>query len=223
MEVYYFSSISYGFLRQRPQQIFDAWATKRADGRSFFFVEPPRIELRAYRNHEATHLIGLPLDDRQFNLTVEQLLSGWSTPQAMERAAVCSVFWEPFISKRDFEVICYDYFDPVHTDEPIGPVYLDRHVKMLAKSDLIFTTTEDFRRDVLVRMPTADVTVVSNGVDTAFFAAQRERHRPDDFHKTRRTVGFLGAVSAWVDLGLVLWVAENLPNVDFVVVGPISQ
>lgn len=220
--VCYFANVSYHFLRQRPQQLFHAWLAMAPPGWSFQYVDPPWVNLRIFER-DRTFLVGLNAADRRLEATVRHLLGTWLRGDKDVRVAVASLFWEPFLSPRHFDLICYDYYDQPVPAGPESGTFLRKHRKMLAKSDLVFAATEDFRREAVAGGAAGEILVVSNGVDAGFFEKNKEAHAPADFTKTRPTVGFIGAVFDWVDLDLLCATAREMPGVDFVVVGPLSD
>ncbi len=222
IEVNYFANISYGFLKQRPQQLFEAWLGLGKPGFRFRYVEPPWVNLKVHEE-TVTRLIGLPLADPRHMQAVEAMLAVLQAGEAETRVAVAPVFWEPFLAKPAFDLICYDLFDAV-SHEAYGFEAIEAmHRNLLGKSDLVFVTTEDLGLAARCISSDAKVVVVSNGVDAEFFQTRAAGEPPDDFVKIRPVAGFLGAVYDWVDLDLVRVAALALPEVDFVLVGPLSR
>ncbi|MDD1721314.1 MAG: glycosyltransferase [Euryarchaeota archaeon] len=139
-------------------------------------------------------------------------------------AIVGSPFWEPFISKSDFDLVCYDYIDPL--DLPLAsdnyPVH-EQHTKLVGKSDVIFVTALSLRDDALSIADGKDVVMVSNGTDAPFFEANKNSSEITDYTRTdRKTVGYMGTY--WpVDMDLIYAAARELPEVDFLLIGPLDK
>ena len=207
--VYYFSNIAMDFLRQRPQQLFDAWSRRTGGCFAFYYVDPPCLHLKVRYGDSGFYTI-LPWETPQAQKTIEALIEGACTKHT-RRVAICAEAWEPMIARREFALICYDHYD--------APEQADRHGKLIAKSDVVIATTEKLRQDILAGSPAKEVLVVSNGVDPAFFLAHRG-HLPGDFSKKRPTVGFVGAIFHWIDVELIAATAVLLPDVDFLMIGP---
>ena len=142
-------------------------------------------------------------------------------------AIVASPLWEPFISKDDFDLLCYDYLDPVELFEPSVDVEYssvqEQHRKLVAKSDIIFVTAQNLKDDVLTIAGDKEVVMVSNGTDADFFERNKASHEIADYTKTnRKTVGFVGHYLT-VDLDLIYAVARELPGVDVLLIGPFQR
>ena len=210
--VYYFSTIPMDFLRQRPQQLFDAWPQRDGGCFTFYYVEPPCLHLKV-RYGDSRFYTVLPWETPQAQKTIGALIEAACERHA-RRVAICAEVWEPMIARCDFALICYDYCDV--------PEVMDRHQKLLAKSDLVIAATERLRQDVLARSPDKEVLLVSNGVDPAFFQTHRSRIA-GDYVKNRPTAGFVGAVWHWIDVELIAATAVLLPDVDFLMIGPVAK
>ena len=198
--VYYFSNIVYNFLRQRPQQLFDAW-TKSETGRfAFFFVEPPATKLKVIARDAEVH-VAFPWDDqrlKRFAGGIDAWVGG--RKEGSEIAIVSSWVWEPYIAKRAFDLICYDYADQIAVAAELQPTALARHKAVVKKSGLVFAAADQLREDVLALEPRKEVVLVTSGVDPSYFADHKDRHTLTGFVKTRPIIGFVGAIYDWIDL-----------------------
>ena len=77
------------------------------------------------------------------------------------------------MSKDDFDLICYDYLDPLEhsvyyldpLEHSVSDFYRvhEQHKKLIGKSDIIFVTAQDLREDALSIADGKDVVMVSNG------------------------------------------------------------
>ena len=74
-----------------------------------------------------------------------------------------------------------------------------KHQRMLLRSDLVFVTNEQLRLEAVGVAGEGKVLTVSNGVDTAFFQANRSAWQPSDYGKRGPVVGFVGAIYHWID------------------------
>ena len=66
--------------------------------------------------------------------------------------------------------------------------------------------------------------LMPHGVDVAHFgrAQSEELRRPEDLPVQRPIVGFVGLIEQWIDLELVAYLAENIPEATFVMIGRIA-
>jgi glycosyltransferase involved in cell wall biosynthesis len=139
-------------------------------------------------------------------------------------AIVASPIWGPLVSSYDFDLICYDYMDPVEVSSLSDryPVH-DEHKKLLGKSDIIFVTAENLREDALSIADEKDVLTVSNGTDAEFFEKNKNSYEITDYTKTdKKRVGYVGAYHM-VDMDLIYAAAQELTEVDFLLVGPLDR
>lgn len=138
-------------------------------------------------------------------------------------AIVASSFWEPFISKDDFDLVCYDYLDPVDHFATSDYFQQEQHEKLIKKSDIIFVTAQNLREDVLSIAEEKDVVTVSNGTDANFFEMNKDSCEITDYTRTdKKRVGYMG--SYWpVDMDLIFAAARELTEVDFLLIGPLDR
>jgi glycosyltransferase involved in cell wall biosynthesis len=141
-------------------------------------------------------------------------------------AIVAAPLWEPFISKNEFDLVCYDYLDAIEFSSMFFSYYVTKkqHEKLIRRSDVVFVTAEALKQETLATASDKEVVVVSNGADSEFFARNRELHQVLDYAtKNRKIVGWVGTLGSWVDLDLVYDAAEELAEVDFILVGPFDS
>jgi glycosyltransferase involved in cell wall biosynthesis len=238
--VFYFSCIPYDFLYQRPQQLLREWRANFADSYAFYYVEYPAVRRFMARrfHHLKQSLETLLLKKHNKNAEDAFILTWLGVPRffrgsAIRRtlrhrcgktqkkvAIVASQFWEPFVSKDDFDLVCYDYLDPIeHTVDDFYSVQ-EQHKKLLGKSDIIFVTAQNLREDALSIADEKDVLTVSNGTDAEFFEMNKNSCEITDYTRTdRKRVGYMGTY--WtVDMDLIYAAAQELTDVDFLLIGP---
>lgn len=139
-------------------------------------------------------------------------------------AIVAFPLWEPFISKDDFDLVCYDYLDPVELVSvfPGYPVQ-ELHEKLIRKSDIIFVTAQNLKDDALAIADEKDVLMVSNATDIDFFEKNKNSYDITDFKKTnKKRVGYMGTYHR-VDMDLIYATAQKLTDVDFLLIGPLDK
>lgn len=231
---YYFSATDFGFLTQRPQQLFKEWNCNHGAEKSFFYVEPFRSEINL-KQHELPAVLRTPFYFHFTKYGMPQLegVNGYFIRRMVQKcwygqkvAIACTSMWEPYLDKSTFDLICYDYLDAleVHTGAKNFDLMKLRHERLLAKSDVVFVTAEKLRQEVRSAHPDKQVIMVSNGVDFDFFQQRREAIRLEDYVKSRRKVaGYVGAIYDWIDLELVHAAARLTPEIDYVMVGPLSE
>jgi len=250
--VFYFSCIPYDFLYQRPQHLLREWRANFADSFVFYYVEYPAVRrfLARRSQHIKQSLETLLLKKHSENADDTFVLTWLGIPRFFRGSAlrktltqrcsktqskvaiVASPFWEPFVSKDDFDLVCYDYLDSLEHSandlDSIGyavssfyPVH-EQHKRLIEKSDIIFVTAQNLREDALSIADEKNVITVSNGADVDFFEMHKNTYEITDYaHTDKKRVGYMGTY--WkVDLDLIYAAARELTEVDFLLVGPLD-
>ncbi|MGL5206909.1 MAG: glycosyltransferase [Acidaminococcaceae bacterium] len=89
--------------------------------------------------------------------------------------------------------------------------------KLIKKASIVFASAQNLY-DRIVKQNT-NTFLVRNGAEFEhFYRAQEEKS--DEFKK--KIVGFVGAISDWVNIEMISAAAKGLPDVDFHMVGPVS-
>jgi glycosyltransferase involved in cell wall biosynthesis len=135
-------------------------------------------------------------------------------------AIVATCLWEPYIEKGDHSLICYDYMDDIEIFHHKNNEIEKRHANLIEKSDLVFVTAEKLHEEV-ASLGHKNIVDVSNGVDYSYF--NNIKHKVQLDVSNRKKVGYVGALYKWVDMDIVLNVAKKLPDIDFILVGPLGD
>ena len=143
-------------------------------------------------------------------------------------AIVVSPVWTRWLDTLPFRAVVYDCIDDagIHVPVPgLEPLYRDWEKDLVRKSCAAAasaTPLVDHLRSLRRDLPIA---TIRNGVDPGWIKrCEHADRRPHDLPSGRRPiVGFVGALYDWLDWTLVQSVAERLPDVDFVFVGPRSR
>ena len=156
------------------------------------------------------------------NFSVTKALTKRCSGSQKRVAIVAAPFWEPFISRNEFDLVCYDYLDAIDVSATFfsHSATKEQHERLVRRSDVVFVTAEALKQETLAIARDKEVVVVSNGADSEFFERNKESHQILDYaKKNRRIVGYIGTLGSRIDLDLVYTAAE----VDFVLVGPFDQ
>lgn len=87
--------------------------------------------------------------------------------------------------------------------------------RLVKKANVVFAASETIAN----KFPRCKTMYLPHGVDTELFTSPTSR--ADDFPQNGKPVaGFYGSLSSWLDYELINQVASNLPNWDFVFIGP---
>ncbi len=136
-------------------------------------------------------------------------------------AIVADAFWEPYITKGEFDVIGYDYLDALEIHPPSELTALrKKQEKLINKSDVVFVTAAKLKEDILSIAKEKEVIIVSNGVDINFFESNKDLKKITDYdRRNSKIVGYVGRLSLWVDIDLIYAAAQRLKAVDFLLIG----
>lgn len=239
MNIYYFSSIYYDFLFQRPQQLFEEMSSIAPKGCNVYYVEPISscYNLTRYKNNSKNILkngfyipfknrINIPWLGKISKKIMLNQLGIRKRKDAINVGIISNCYYEHFVNKDIFDIIAYDCLDAieVYAKNNDYDKYKRLHCKLLEKSDLVFVTSKILMDDILKLDPKYKVVMVSNGVNTKYFEENKNKIKIKDYQiRGRKIIGYVGAIYDWIDLDLVFQVANELSEVDFVLVGPVHE
>jgi glycosyltransferase involved in cell wall biosynthesis len=90
--------------------------------------------------------------------------------------------------------------------------------KLLDKVDSVFSVSDILKKSKIPK--SGNSYFLGQGVDLEHFKMipYSKKNRND-----RPTVGFFGLISSWIDLNLIIKSANNYPQYDFVIIGPVKE
>lgn len=235
IEIVCFSDIFWDALWQRHQQLL----TRFPSSWRILFIEPTSIPVllrqpkrfftRKYRNIEIISLPSIPLIDRFKNLRQinDSLVSLWLRSILIKKKIKEPIlfYYEPrystLIGKLQEKLVILDYIDDklAFSNVPMWmKIYLDNLIK---KANLIFVASSYLHKDIL-KTRTDNVYLIGNGVDVNHFRkAMSDIPIPDDIAQIKQPiVGYVGALSDWVDFDIIRAISRHYPDLSIVLVGP---
>lgn len=223
-----FSHLRWDFVHQRPQHLL----TRAASDWQVIYVEEPKFEAGATphlhsRIEPSGVQVSIPiLPDAEgqcqaLETLITRLLDsishrtrlGWYyTPMALEFTE--SIAWDACV---------YDCMDELTAFRNPPPGLAQNEERLLARVDVVFTggmSLYEAKRD---RHPS--VYAFPSSVDSAHFGAARAlRPDPQDQRAIPHPrIGYFGVIDERMDLGLVAEAAREVPDVQFVMLGPIVK
>jgi UDP-galactopyranose mutase len=117
----------------------------------------------------------------------------------------------------------YDCMDELSAFDFAPAGLRDREEALMTRADVVFAGGRSLHAARVVRRP--DAHLMPSSVDAAHFAAARAG-RPDPADQAdipRPRVGFFGVIDERMDLDLVATTAERMPEVAFVMLGPVVK
>ncbi len=235
MNVIYFSDINWDFLWQRHQQI----VTRFPEDWNILFMQPSFFILllqqpawalpRRLKNIRIASLITVPWVDRlpkfvrRINDCMVVLFSRLLLKiYGMEDPVV--IISEPrfsgVVGKLRERLVCYDFID--NRLEFAGvPDWMEHNINfLLSEADLVFASGQNLY-DMASERREKDLYLIGNGVDVEHFKrAMGDIAIPEDLRAVKKPVlGFVGAVSDWIDFQLIEEILKS--GVSVVLIGPV--
>jgi glycosyltransferase involved in cell wall biosynthesis len=141
-------------------------------------------------------------------------------------AIVQNPFWGLVLHRRDFTTIAYDCLDEITLFSGRASVVrfgqYERHLIDIAS--VTFVTAEKLEERLHTIAPGHPAVRVPNGVDFEWFQECASRRGvPPDIQETRHPIaGYVGVLRDWFDFDLVGHLARTMPDISFVMVGPLD-
>lgn len=133
-------------------------------------------------------------------------------------------WWYQVIKYLNLTKVYYDCIDDVTVLCPPKDVklYKEWEVELVKISHSIFAISELLQKNMLSIAPQKPVIFLQNGVNAKWFKNQVENSNiPEDIISIKKPIiGYIGALSSWVDIELIAYSAKQLQNWTFVLVGP---
>ena len=141
-------------------------------------------------------------------------------------AIVQNPFWGLVLERGDFTTFAYDCLDEITLFSGRASVErfsrYERHLIDLASTT--FVTAEKLEERLRAIAPGRLIVRVPNGVDFEWFQ-ERAAHRefPPDIQEAAHPIaGYVGVLRSWFDYDLIGRLALTMPDVSFIMVGPLD-
>lgn len=229
-DIFIFPIIDWHFRIQRPQHI--AMHLAKQGHRVFYFTTVPKLHDGGcpYEIMEQVqsglYICKLYADGTEQNIyrdrMTDAVVSGYrksilALMNAMgTRASVAIIhlpYWLPLVKSLPGTVVVYDCMDHHEGFHGDSAEMSSQESLAVQDSEVVITTSEYLYRNVSRWRPT---TIVRNGTEFEKFAT------PPEFRSVKRkqpVVGYIGAISEWFDVDLVVKAARRYPQYQFVLIG----
>jgi hypothetical protein len=141
-------------------------------------------------------------------------------------AIVQNPFWGLVLRKGDFSRLSYDCVDEItlFSGKASAGRYEAYEAKLMEMASVAFVTAEMLEENLHWKYPAVPLVRIPNGVDPDGFQEQALSSRvPEDIAAVGSPViGYVGALSHWVDYDLVGFLAKAMPEASVVMVGPLD-
>ena len=130
-------------------------------------------------------------------------------------------FW-PYVEHLEYEKLIYHAYDHYGVTPSASTKRQEWERLLIRHSDLVVATTPHIAHHLSDLAP-CDPMILPNGVDYPSFSTPTTAEPEDLGRIARPRVGYVGRVNQKVDLKLLGSLAQRFPDVNFVVVGPVSN
>jgi glycosyltransferase involved in cell wall biosynthesis len=148
------------------------------------------------------------------------------SPGERSIAIVENPFWGSVLQREDFSNVYYDCLDEItlfsgHAD-PERFMAFERN--LVQQSSGVFVTAEKLEHQLRLLRSDVPIVRVPNGVDFSWFQSRaREGGVPGDIATLKKPIaGYVGVLRSWIDYELVAALAQELPDISVVMVGPLD-
>lgn len=146
-----------------------------------------------------------------------RLLTGIPIPWIYNPWTINSFYFSYF---KECNVI-YDYLDKLEVHHYFSPKSFKQHKKLVLTSKIVIASSDNLLKDVIDDRD--DSLLIPNAVNSEDFIFGRNDFIPDDLFdivKTQRPIiGYYGAFAKWIDYDLILFLADKIPEFEFVFLG----
>lgn len=139
------------------------------------------------------------------------------TPDWLVLDTLYQTFWPSVVKANKLGVRIADEPDALGG---FSPALRRRWSDILEQADFVIAPTEK-TADWAARHGARAIDVCPNGVDVQ--RLQSPASRPTEISADRVTAVFVGAIARWIDTSLLVATAKRLPEIDFLVVGPLDN
>ncbi len=236
------SHLRWDFVWQRPQHLLSLLARQQ---RILFVEEPvsrvgieePLLEVLPGQNSENVTVLRLVVPvtqdrwighgDAIAQATYEQMLNGYLVAQGFDPAVLW--LYTPmaldFVEKVPHKVLIYDVMDQLAAFKGAPPELLTQEEQLLRQADIVFTGGASLYR---AKLPfNSNTHLFPSGVEIEHFAQADDGHNfelPEDIQNIARPIlGYYGVIDERMDLPLLAYIAENRPDWQLVMLGPVVK
>ena len=224
-----FSHLRWDFVYQRPQHLL----TRAAKERRVFFIEEPlqsdEIHFKMRRDPSGVTVcvpyFPASLEPRKVEELVRQWVETLVASQRLEHYAVWfyTPMMLPLAKNLKPKALVYDCMDELSAFKFAPPELVQREAELLQKADVVFTGGHSLFEAKREHHP--NVHAMPSSVDALHFGqARKDQPEPPELMSIAHPrVGFVGVIDERMDLELLGEVAALLPEVQFVMVGPVVK
>ncbi|PBJ10177.1 glycosyltransferase [Flavobacterium sp. ACN6] len=217
-----FCHLRWQFVYQRPQHII----SRMAQTMKVLFIEEPLYNdsLKSSENliivNEMLHVLQPNTKDIE---SITRIISNYVKNKNITVGWFYSPSFSPLLGSFDFDTIVYDCMDELSLFKQAPAHLIDQEKYLMANADIIFTGGKSLYESK--KQFNATVHCFPSSVDEQHFAqALNGIALADDISDIQHPiVGYYGVIDERIDLELLHETAKRLPNVSFVMIGPLAK
>jgi len=219
-----FCHLRWGFVYQRPQHLI----SRMAQHYKILFVEEPiPFENPEEENEYLLEVINDNLHILKPKVTsienIKKVLKPILKSRHLEIGWFYSASFSPLIPNFDFDTVVYDCMDELSLFKGAPPALITQEKFLMAEAHVVFTGGKSLFESK--KKNHSNVHCFSSSVDRFHFErALDEIVIPEDIRGIKKpVVGYFGVIDERIDLPLLQETARLLPNVGFVMIGPLAK
>jgi teichuronic acid biosynthesis glycosyltransferase TuaH len=118
---------------------------------------------------------------------------------------------------------CMDKYDEFSKDKTQLKQFYKIESELIARSDLMLASSKGLLEDLQTK-GASNAHLINNAALFDLFNVDRAVTAcPPEIDQNTKNIGYFGGIGAWFDTDLLVSLATRLPNVNFVIIGPISE
>ncbi|WP_426485243.1 glycosyltransferase [Flavobacterium sp. 2] len=217
-----FCHLRWQFVYQRPQHIISRMATTM----KVLLIEEPWHKPEN-QNLGSLMIVNENLHVLQPNVTSIEAIAGIIPSYVKNNNIPVGWFYSasfcPLLETLEFDTIVYDCMDELSLFKGAPAHLIDQEKYLMASADIIFTGGKSLYESK--KQFHSDVYCFPSSVDEEHFAKARNGISiPSDIGDVKAPiVGYYGVIDERIDLNLLRETAESLPEVSFVMIGPLAK
>ncbi|MFB9079174.1 glycosyltransferase [Flavobacterium procerum] len=217
-----FSNLRYQFVYQRPQHIM----SRMAESMKILFIEEPCYNAENENSgnlmiiNERLHVLQPNTRDIK---SIAEIIPTYVKNKNIVSGWFYSPTFCPLIELFNFDTIIYDCLEDLSLSKDVTAELIEQEKYLTSRSDIIFTNSKTLYETK--NQVHDNVHFFPNSVDEEHFAkALNNISIPADIGDLQSPiVGYYGVIDSRIDFKLLEETAKNLPNVSFVMIGPLSE
>ena len=131
--------------------------------------------------------------------------------------SIAQIFWKNIIK---YKKCIYRISDVIEEFSNTGKILLDAHEEAIVSSDVVIVTSKVLIKELNNKYKNVNFLHCPNGVDLSNFLKE-DYQEPHEYRgiKGRRAL-YVGVIDEWFNEDLLIYLADNSPNITFIIIGP---